>query len=98
MSDLGPKHAIRMGDLKPWHVLRITCLRCWPISDGPRRSLFMHHMEHPDYYNACARWHAELSADQSEAVLVVIDTFTHARREAAEKIADQLPRAPKQPS
>jgi hypothetical protein len=26
------------------------------------------------------------------------DAFTHARREAAEKIADQLPNAPKQPA
>ena len=55
------------------------------------------YMQNPDYFAACARWHAELTPDQCETVLVIIDAYTHARREAAEKIADSLPSAPKPP-
>ena len=55
------------------------------------------YLQAPNYFDACARWHAELTPDQRETVLVVIDAFTHARREAAEKIADSLPSAPKYP-
>src|SRR5262245_42302085 len=49
------------------------------------------YVQDPDYYSACARWHAELSPDQRDTVLVVIDAHTHARRDAAEKIAAALP-------
>jgi hypothetical protein len=40
----------------------------------------------PDYFNACARWHAGLTPADKETVLVVIDAYTHAR-DNAESIA-----------
>jgi hypothetical protein len=53
------------------------------------------YLQNPDYFAACARWHAELTPDQRETVLVIIDAYTHARRDAAEKMAASLPSAPK---
>lgn len=55
------------------------------------------YIQNPDYFAACARWHAELTPADKETVLVVIDAYTHARQDAAEKIADSLPSAPKRP-
>ena len=40
------------------------------------------YIQNPDYFAACARWHADLSPDQRETVLVVIDAYTHARKDA----------------
>ena len=55
------------------------------------------YLTNPDYFNACARWHAELSPQEKETVLVAIDAFTHARWDAAAEIASSLPSAPKYP-
>jgi hypothetical protein len=52
---------------------------------------------HKDYFDALARWHAKLTPLEQETVLVVIDTFTHGHKVAAEGIAAMLPPAPKCP-
>ena len=56
------------------------------------------YLQNADYFAACARWHAELTPDQRETVLVIIAAYTHARRDAAEKMAVSLPAAPKRPT
>ena len=52
------------------------------------------YQQHPDYFAVCARWHAELTPDQRDTVLVVIDAYAGPHRDAAESIAAQLPSAP----
>jgi hypothetical protein len=50
-----------------------------------------------NYIAACGRWHADLSPDQRETVLVVLDCYAGPHRDAAEGIAANLPSAPKCP-
>ena len=55
------------------------------------------YMKAPNYFDACARWHAELTPDQRETVLIVQDAYAGPHRKTAEGIADSLPSAPKCP-
>jgi hypothetical protein len=47
-----------------------------------------------NYFSACARWWNGLTPAQRETALVVIDAYTHTHRDAAERMAAELPAAP----
>jgi hypothetical protein len=51
----------------------------------------------PAYYDACARWWAQLSPEQQQTGQLVIDAHDGPQREAALGIAASLPPAPRYP-
>ena len=51
----------------------------------------------PAYYDACARWWAQLSPEQRTTGQIVIDSYAGPQREAALGIAATLPPAPRSP-
>jgi hypothetical protein len=53
------------------------------------------YMQAPNYFDACARWHAELTPLQRDTVQIVQDCYADPHRDAAESIAASLPSAPK---
>ena len=52
---------------------------------------------HRQYFDACARWWAELTPLQRDTVQIVQDCYAGPHRDAAESIAASLPSAPKCP-